>query len=102
MSFTPLCSLQTVAGYALRQKHASRFGYSLLGEKCVARTLRHCVIVCYKDLESKSVVAELVPELPSMSRKAMKPECISMQWSADGSTLYSGYTDNTIRVWGVS
>ena len=54
------------------------------------------------DLESKSIVAELVPELPTMSKKAMKPECISLQWTADGSTLYSGYTDNTIRVWGVS
>eukprot|EP00992_Anisonema_acinus_P000907 TRINITY_DN10324_c1_g1_i4.p1 TRINITY_DN10324_c1_g1~~TRINITY_DN10324_c1_g1_i4.p1 ORF type:complete len:337 (+),score=73.76 TRINITY_DN10324_c1_g1_i4:58-1011(+) len=54
------------------------------------------------DLESKSVVAELVPELPSMGKRAMKPECISLQWSADGSTLYSGYTDNTIRVWGVN
>jgi guanine nucleotide-binding protein subunit beta-2-like 1 protein len=54
------------------------------------------------DLESKSVVAELVPELPTMSRKAMKPECISLCWSADGTTLYSGYTDSTIRIWGVN
>lgn len=54
------------------------------------------------DLESKQTVAELVPELPSMGKKAMKPECISLAWSADGSTLFSGYTDNTIRVWGVS
>eukprot|EP00999_Lentomonas_sp_LEN2_P002967 NODE_825_length_1167_cov_97.307692_g783_i0.p1 GENE.NODE_825_length_1167_cov_97.307692_g783_i0~~NODE_825_length_1167_cov_97.307692_g783_i0.p1 ORF type:complete len:320 (+),score=77.60 NODE_825_length_1167_cov_97.307692_g783_i0:79-1038(+) len=53
------------------------------------------------DLESKSVVAELVPELPEMSKKAMKPECISLCWSPDGNTLYSGYTDNAIRVWGV-
>eukprot|EP01063_Lacrimia_lanifica_P008202 TRINITY_DN152_c0_g2_i10.p2 TRINITY_DN152_c0_g2~~TRINITY_DN152_c0_g2_i10.p2 ORF type:complete len:342 (+),score=166.05 TRINITY_DN152_c0_g2_i10:61-1026(+) len=53
------------------------------------------------DLESKHTVAELVPELPEMGRKAMKPECISLAWSADGSTLYSGYTDSTIRVWGV-
>jgi guanine nucleotide-binding protein subunit beta-2-like 1 protein len=53
------------------------------------------------DLESKSTVAELVPELPAMGKKAMKPECISLCWSADGATLYSGYTDNTIRVWGV-
>merc|ERR1711937_781091 len=43
------------------------------------------------DLESKHTVAELVPELPEMSAKAMKPECISLAWSADGSTLYSGY-----------
>jgi len=54
------------------------------------------------DLESKSVVAELVPELPPMSKKALKPECISLGWSADGSVLYSGYTDNIVRVWGVS
>ena len=53
------------------------------------------------DLESKQTVAELVPELPEMGRKAMKPECISLAWSWDGSTLYSGYTDSTIRVWGV-
>jgi len=53
------------------------------------------------DLESKTTVAELVPELPVLGRKAMKPECISLAWSADGATLFSGYTDNTIRVWGV-
>eukprot|EP01012_Entosiphon_sulcatum_P052406 TRINITY_DN72030_c0_g1_i1.p2 TRINITY_DN72030_c0_g1~~TRINITY_DN72030_c0_g1_i1.p2 ORF type:complete len:320 (-),score=72.86 TRINITY_DN72030_c0_g1_i1:139-1098(-) len=54
------------------------------------------------DLESKSVVAELVPELPPHGKKANKPECISLQWSADGSILYSGYTDNTIRIWGAT
>eukprot|EP01010_Urceolus_cornutus_P000348 NODE_1047_length_1143_cov_3371.956124_g798_i0.p1 GENE.NODE_1047_length_1143_cov_3371.956124_g798_i0~~NODE_1047_length_1143_cov_3371.956124_g798_i0.p1 ORF type:complete len:319 (-),score=62.26 NODE_1047_length_1143_cov_3371.956124_g798_i0:116-1072(-) len=53
------------------------------------------------DLESKTVVAELVPELPGIKKKA-KPVCVSLQWSADGSILYSGYTDSTIRVWGVS
>ena len=54
------------------------------------------------DLESKQTVAELVPDSQPMGKRAMKPECISLAWSADGSTLYSGYTDNTIRVWGVS
>jgi guanine nucleotide-binding protein subunit beta-2-like 1 protein len=112
------------------------------------------------DLESKSVVDELRPEFPFMSKKAqvspllhllpcalfhylfflatlacktfvtsyhMHPEkfrlmamkslrkthvlpscvilqvpyCISLNWSADGSTLYSGYTDGHIRVWSV-
>jgi len=53
------------------------------------------------DLESKTPVAELVPELPVMGRKAMRPECISLAWSEDGSTLFSGYTDDSIRVWGV-
>jgi len=50
------------------------------------------------DLEIKEVVAELVPETQS---KTAKPECTSIAWSHDGTTLYSGYTDNTIRIWGV-
>jgi len=54
------------------------------------------------DLELKSIVAELVPDTQTTGKKAMKPECISLAWSHDGSTLYSGYTDNTIRVWGVT
>jgi len=53
------------------------------------------------DLESKSIVAELVPEVTSRGKNANKPECISLQWSADGTTLFSGYTDNTVRIWGV-
>ncbi|KAF0984926.1 hypothetical protein FDP41_000825 [Naegleria fowleri] len=48
------------------------------------------------DLQSKSVLAELVPE----SKGGKMPACISLAWSADGTTLFSGYTDNTIRVWG--
>lgn len=50
------------------------------------------------DLENKEVVAELVPET---QKKTVTPQCTSIAWSADGSTLYSGYTDNSIRVWGV-
>merc|ERR1712070_73233 len=53
------------------------------------------------DLESKSIVDELRPEFPMMGPKAMVPYCISLCWSADGSTLFSGYTDNQVRVWGV-
>jgi guanine nucleotide-binding protein subunit beta-2-like 1 protein len=29
------------------------------------------------------------------------PYCVSLAWSADGATLYSGYTDGIVRVWGV-
>jgi len=54
------------------------------------------------DLESKEVVAELVPPFEERSRKALTPFCTSLAWSADGSTLYSGYTDKVIRVWSVS
>ena len=49
------------------------------------------------DLEDKKIVAELVPE----STLKSKPVCTSIAWSADGNTLYSGFTDNTIREWGV-
>ena len=26
-----------------------------------------------------------------------EPECISLAWSADGQTLFAGYTDNLVR-----
>ncbi|CAK9867287.1 unnamed protein product [Sphagnum jensenii] len=48
------------------------------------------------DLESKGVEDELSPEFQFVSTY-----CISLNWSADGSTLYSGYTDGHIQVWGV-
>jgi guanine nucleotide-binding protein subunit beta-2-like 1 protein len=54
------------------------------------------------DLESKVVVDELSPEWPPMGRKATEPYCTSLQWSPDGMVLFSGYTDNVIRVWQVS
>merc|ERR1711966_8217 len=53
------------------------------------------------DLESKSIVDELSPELPEVSKKAQVPYCVPLAWSADGATLYSGYTDGQIRVWTV-
>jgi len=46
-------------------------------------------------------VDELRPELPEMSKKATVPHCVSLCWSSDGSTLFSGYTDGKIRVWAV-
>ena len=55
------------------------------------------------DLQSKSHVDELkvVLENPDTG-KAHSPECISLAWSADGQTLFAGYTDNLIRVWTVT
>ncbi|KAK4522353.1 hypothetical protein GAYE_HPESCF16G0233 [Galdieria yellowstonensis] len=53
------------------------------------------------DLEKKNIVAELVYE-EEVSKKAQVPACTCLAWSADGSTLYAGYTDNTILVWTVS
>jgi guanine nucleotide-binding protein subunit beta-2-like 1 protein len=54
------------------------------------------------DLESKSVVDDLRPEYEVLSKKATVPYCVSLAWSADGSTLFSGYTDGAVRVWTVS
>ncbi|KAK9917809.1 hypothetical protein WJX75_008494 [Coccomyxa subellipsoidea] len=53
------------------------------------------------DLESKSIVDELKPEFPDLGKKAQVPYCVSLAWSADGGTLYSGYTNGKIEVWGV-
>jgi len=56
------------------------------------------------DLESKAVVAELNVDdgNSERSRKALVPHCTSLAWSADGATLFAGYSDNAIRVWAVS
>ncbi|KAH3862505.1 hypothetical protein DPMN_025472 [Dreissena polymorpha] len=54
------------------------------------------------DLEGKVVVDELRQEVIGTGSKAEPPQCISLAWSADGQTLFAGYTDNLIRVWQVS
>jgi len=54
------------------------------------------------DLESKTVVDELRPDFGvEFGKKAMVHYCTSMAWSADGSTLFAGYTDNVVRVFAV-
>ena len=37
----------------------------------------------------------------SLSSAPQTPYCVSLNWSADGATLYGGYTDGYIRVWTV-
>jgi guanine nucleotide-binding protein subunit beta-2-like 1 protein len=55
------------------------------------------------DLETKSVVDDLKPSVITMSStKDKAANCISLAWSADGQTLFAGYTDNDIRVWQVT
>lgn len=54
------------------------------------------------DLEGKVVVDELRQEVIGTSSKAEPPQCLCLAWSADGQTLFAGYTDNRIRVWQVS
>ena len=53
------------------------------------------------DLEGKMIVDELRQEvIGSGSRHAAR--CLSLAWSADGQTLFAGYSDNVIRVWQIS
>lgn len=54
------------------------------------------------DLESKVCVDELTPQFKQAGKKTVPIQCISLAWSADGSTLFAGYTDNEIRVWQVT
>ncbi|KAG8127824.1 putative G-protein [Naja naja] len=54
------------------------------------------------DLEGKIIVDELKQEVITTSSKAEPPQCTSLAWSADGQTLFAGYTDNLVRVWQVT
>ncbi|KAL5726678.1 Guanine nucleotide-binding protein subunit beta [Ranunculus cassubicifolius] len=51
------------------------------------------------DLESKIVVQELKPDVQPGKNQILY--CTSLNWSSDGSTLFTGYTDGAIRVWGI-
>ncbi|CAL0322258.1 unnamed protein product [Lupinus luteus] len=58
------------------------------------------------DLESKSIVEDLKVDVKTtttggISNKNKVIYATSLNWSADGSTLFSGYTDGVIRVWGI-
>lgn len=54
------------------------------------------------DLESKSIVDELKPDFVDVSSNSKEPEAVSLAWSADGQTLFAGFTDNHVRVWTVA
>jgi guanine nucleotide-binding protein subunit beta-2-like 1 protein len=51
------------------------------------------------DLESKIVVDTLRPE---ESETGKTPACTCLAWSADGATLFAGFTDSVIRVYAVT
>jgi len=54
------------------------------------------------DLESKNVVANLNRNHPDFAAKYdTTAQCLSLAWSADGNTLFAGYSDSLIRVWEV-
>lgn len=49
----------------------------------------------------RSIVDELKPAYADVREDARQPECVSIAWSADGQTLFAGFTDNWLRVWNV-
>ncbi|KMZ56137.1 Guanine nucleotide-binding protein subunit beta-like protein [Zostera marina] len=51
------------------------------------------------DLESKTVVQDLKVETTAGKNQTLY--CTSLAWTSDGSTLFTGYTDGVIRVWGL-
>jgi len=60
------------------------------------------------DLETKHIVHTLKHDEPpppfkkyGRINKFVPIQCISLAWSADGTTLFAGYTDNIVRVWQV-
>jgi guanine nucleotide-binding protein subunit beta-2-like 1 protein len=53
------------------------------------------------DLESKIVVQSLKVDLDGENSPTKAPNCTSLAWSSDGSTLFGGYTDHKIRVYAV-
>lgn len=59
-------------------------------------------ILLAADAVSRSIVDDLRPDFSEFGDKAQKPECTSLAWSADGQTLFAGYTDKVVRVWVVT
>ena len=53
--------------------------------------------------DSRSIVDDLKPDFSAeFTDKAQKPQCTSLAWSADGQTLFAGFSDNLVRVWVVT
>merc|ERR1719347_2256855 len=74
-----------------------------------AKLLNHVLALKIPDFDGGSssctepvAVGELRPEVSGGSARADPPQCLSLAWSADGQTLFAGYSDNLIRVWQVS
>ncbi|CCC70669.1 hypothetical protein NCAS_0F01850 [Naumovozyma castellii] len=51
-------------------------------------------------LDPQSLIDDLRPEFAGYNKSA-EPHAVSLAWSADGQTLFAGYTDSVIRVWQV-
>ena len=58
-------------------------------------------IILY-DMDKKEKLATVAPEFPVRSKKATIPVCNCLAWSIDDANLFTGYTDNVVRVWEVT
>lgn len=68
-----------------------------------ASKLLYLVLISVSDKRRfRSIVDELKPTYTDVGEDARQPECVSIAWSADGQTLYGGFTDHVVRIWGVS
>jgi len=54
------------------------------------------------DLESKALVDEIKIENTNTGKYSQAPYATSLAWSADGSDLYAGFTDNVVRVYHIA
>ena len=52
-------------------------------------------------MDELKVGAEQI-DYDSTALEKTKAEAVSLAWSADGQTLFVGYTDDIVRVWTVS
>jgi guanine nucleotide-binding protein subunit beta-2-like 1 protein len=58
------------------------------------------VLILIVNNSTRSIVDELKPEADTATN-TKAPECVSLAWSADGQTLFGGFTDDLVRVWTV-
>jgi hypothetical protein len=100
-----LSSALIVTGYVLLPPAASRVSRMKKTLKqsgaCCADVTLSLPFSAVFDLESKSIVDELKPEFVGVGKNSADPECLSLAWSADGSTLFAGYSDNKVRIFTV-
>jgi guanine nucleotide-binding protein subunit beta-2-like 1 protein len=82
---------ELVEGYIINAVCFRPNSYSLCAASCTS--------IKIWDIESKDVIENIQIEGHTNCRqRANTNYCTCIQWSSDGSTLYSGYTDGNIRV----
>jgi WD40 repeat protein len=94
-----LSSRPTDTGCALRPHRASR---SLTLNPSMSRSSYLTSQRADVNKLNRSIVDELKPDFVDVGVNSREPECVSIAWSADGQTLFGGFTDNLVRVWTVS